>query len=301
MMHVFQASNITQLYRELLNTVSTQGELEGKTRDLPGVYIELTDPNQSMLAIKKNWEWCFQETFDRFSGALGFPPTFQNPGHSWKYRVNWAKKLKKEGGLFHYAYGESFLYQLPAVIKQLKKQRTSREAIISIWSDKYLLEQGAFNRRPCTLTLHFMIRNKKLLLFVNMRSNDLINLFPYDVFHHTFIQKYIASKLNLGLGSYHHFTSHMYYPKKREREGREFISRTLAKLDDVLKENRNHNITGLDTDQIDKDLKIACSHLYYPEPNLKPVKSPLLKNMVEFIQGHNVNLSGDFRLFIEML
>jgi len=121
------------------------------------------------------------------------------------------------GIISHNSYGDCYNFQLPKILKKLKK-KGQREAIINVWNYDHLSESTP--RRPCTLTLHFIINNEdKLNLFVNMRTNDVMNLLYSDVFHHTLLQKYIASELNLKLGSYFHNCSYFYYQKKRDITG----------------------------------------------------------------------------------
>ncbi len=287
-MHVFKGHNINPIYRDLIKTIASEGKLEAKTRELTGIHICLEDPTQSLLYLKKNWKWCFQELFDRMSGIF-MMQEYANPGLAYKYRPAWRRKLEKEGGRFDYAYGECYNSQVPAVINQLKKQKTSREAIINMWRADYLHHQRDFNRRPCTLVQHFIIRDKKLHCYVNMRTNDVINLLPYDIFHHTFLQRYIAHCLGIEVGPYYHFASHMYYPKKREREGRNFIEKLLFTLDNVCSERWEILPTKLNTRVLTEDFLKAYGILYEGHDPESFIKSPLIKNLVNFILDGDLN------------
>ena len=293
-MEHIKGNNIVSIYIDLIKRVSQKGVLEGKTRDLMGIQLELTNPNRSLLFQKKNWEWCFQELFDRMSGVFGNPGEYANPGLAYQYRPAWKRKLSKEGGTFCYSYGEAFAEQLPEIIRQLKRQKTSREAIMNVWAPIYLWGHDEFPRRPCTLTLHFLIRDKKLNLFVNMRTNDIINLLPYDIFHHTFIQKYVAHELGLGLGSYFHFASHMYYPKKREREGRNFLEKLIFKLENSNEEQWELPVTALRSKNLEEDFHKAYSILYRQEKPSTPIDSLLIENMVAYIQKKSVKREFSF-------
>lgn len=71
-----------------------------------------------------------------------------------------------------------------------------------------------------------------------MRSNDVINLLPYDVFHHTSLQIFLASILGLELGHYHHTCAQYYWPKKREL--RNYGPTLLAKLQDSKPPENTH-------------------------------------------------------------
>jgi thymidylate synthase len=63
---------------------------------------------------------------------------------------------------------------------------------------------------PCTVMLHFMIRNFKLNLTVYMRSNDAWLGLPYDLFNFTQIQCQVAVKLGYPPGNYYHIAGSMH-------------------------------------------------------------------------------------------
>ncbi len=278
-MYVLTEQSFTTMYRQLIALVSGKGTLEAKTRDLMGVQLVLTDPERSLLLIKKNWKWAFQEAFDRMSGIFGEDEEYANPGIAYKYRPAWSRKLSKEGDQFDYAYGDVYREAVPKVIKLLRR-KLWREAIIPIWEPRHLINQEDFNRRPCTLTLHFLIRDGQLHAFCNMRTNDIINLLPYDVFHHTLLQRYIALKLEIEVGHYHHFASHMYYPKKREREGRQFLEKMMEKLEKVSINQYLHKLSTLYSHSIDQDFKTCYDILYREGRASQAIHSPLLRNMI---------------------
>lgn len=103
--------------------------------------------------------------------------------------------------------------QIDRVIAELKRSSTSRRAVMSIYDGADDLLSGSKNT-PCTLTLQFLIRNERLLMITNMRSNDVIKGFTYDVFMFTMLQEYIARQLGVEPGSYFHNAAslHVYLP-----------------------------------------------------------------------------------------
>lgn len=94
----------------------------------------------------------------------------------------------------------------------LLKDPDSRRAVINInrAEDQKQATLHESKDVPCTLSLQFFIRNKKLHLHVNMRSNDIMWGFCYDVFSFTLLQECMMLLLreegmkDLGLGSYYH-------------------------------------------------------------------------------------------------
>lgn len=94
------------------------------------------------------------------------------------------------------------------VKQELTKDPDSRRAVIHIRQpqDSYL----AVKDMPCTLSLQFFVRNNKLDLIVQMRSNDLILGTALDVPAFTFMQEMMAMELGVELGSYHHTSNSMH-------------------------------------------------------------------------------------------
>lgn len=283
--HYYENNNIAKIYYDLINGIQTKGKLEAKTRELVNVQICLTDPRYSILPYPKNWQWAFQELLDRMSFTYGCPKIC-NPGRAFIYRSNWRKKLEKEGGSFHYSYGELFHNQIQGVLRELKSRKSSREAVMTLWTSKYLLRQSEFLRRPCTLSFHFIIRDKKLLCFVNMRSNDIINLLPYDVFHHTFIQRWLANQLGIECGQYYHSSTHSYYPKKRESKGRQYFENFDTKFHAELDKTDYQNYQPLELgEHIDKDFKLIYENYNDISSIYDRLESPFMRGLV----GHIIN------------
>ena len=100
--------------------------------------------------------------------------------------------------------------QLSGVIEKLKTDESSRQAVISIYDGNLdLFGKGGVNT-PCTLTLHFLIRNNMLHMIVNMRSNDVYFGFPYDFFNFSMIQELVTRILGVNLGVYIHNAASMH-------------------------------------------------------------------------------------------
>ena len=115
------------------------------------------------------------------------------------------------------AYGPRLAGQLAEVVALLRRDPTSRQGIATIWHQGDLTHVGD---RPCTIFMHFMIRNHRLELHTHMRSNDVWLGTPYDVFAFTQLQLTMARALQREPGQYvHHATSLHLYDRNRERAG----------------------------------------------------------------------------------
>jgi thymidylate synthase len=104
-------------------------------------------------------------------------------------------------------YGErlhSFrgMNQLHNVIRVLKERATSRRAVIQLF-DATDLEHD-YASIPCTCTLQFLARDRRLHLFVSMRSNDAYIGLPHDVFAFTMLQELVARTVDMEVGEYKH-------------------------------------------------------------------------------------------------
>src|SRR5437868_15019071 len=81
----------------------------------------------------------------------------------------------------------------------------TRQAVIQIFDRIDLREKH--NDIPCTCTLQLAIRDERLHLLANMRSNDWFSGLPHDVFAFTMLQEMLARALGIEVGTYKHCRS----------------------------------------------------------------------------------------------
>lgn len=89
----------------------------------------------------------------------------------------------------------------------LKNDPCSRQAVIQIKP----IQMYDTKDVTCTYNLQFFIRNDKLNMIANMRSNDLIYGTTFDIFMFTFLQELMAAELGIELGTYTHFAANIHY------------------------------------------------------------------------------------------
>lgn len=135
------------------------------------------------------------------------------------------ENISDDGVTLNSAYGyrifEYFGFnQWEHIKKLLKEDPYSRQAIIHI--------KDASNKPtkdlPCTISLHYQIRDNLLHSTAYMRSNDIWLGFPYDVFAFTSLQVKLAMELGVDLGFYNHIAGslHLYennVPKELVKHG----------------------------------------------------------------------------------
>lgn len=123
------------------------------------------------------------------------------------------ERFREPDGKFHGAYGRRLIYnhQLANVVKRLKADPDTRQAIATIWSPQHDNTPGKLDY-PCTIALGFGIRNDQLEMYTTMRSNDAWLGAPYDWFQFTQLQLTIAGLLGVEPGPYHHtaWSLHLY-------------------------------------------------------------------------------------------
>lgn len=90
--------------------------------------------------------------------------------------------------------------QFEYCIKLLIENPSTRQAIIHIKGPS----EKASKDVNCTETIQLFIRDEKVHMTVNMRSNDIWLGFPYDVFQFTCLQILVAMRLDLEVGTYTH-------------------------------------------------------------------------------------------------
>lgn len=117
-------------------------------------------------------------------------------------------------GQMHGAYGHRIFTQTSTVVRKLKADPGSRQAVITLWDTRIdnLPDRKDY---PCTVSLQFLIRNDKLICATNMRSNDVWLGLAYDLFQFGQLQWTIANMLGCEVGSLIHRPAslHLYEPQ----------------------------------------------------------------------------------------
>ena len=124
------------------------------------------------------------------------------------------KPMHCKGEGVNYDNDNNLKSQWDYVKELLRKDPFTRQAIIHVKP----IQMYSTKDVVCTFYLHFFIRDGKLNLIVNMRSNDLMFGTPYDVFMFTFMQELMSVELGIELGSYYHIANNMHiYHKNLEK------------------------------------------------------------------------------------
>lgn len=119
-------------------------------------------------------------------------------------------------------FGHNGNNQIQNVIELLRNKPTTRRAVIQLFDASDLSE--GFKSIPCTCTLQFIIRDNKLNLLVNMRSNDAFIGLPHDVFAFTMLQEIVACSVNVDVGIYKHFVGSLHLYEENHEKAKTYLS-----------------------------------------------------------------------------
>jgi thymidylate synthase len=114
-----------------------------------------------------------------------------------------------DNGILHGAYGPRIHGNLNKVVDQLKKDYSTRQAVLTIFDSNKDLNVDVKDV-PCTLNLQYFIRDNKLIARTNMRSNDVFLGLPYDLTQFIALQGAIAKALDIEMGQYVHVVGSMH-------------------------------------------------------------------------------------------
>lgn len=187
--------------RQAWNDVLTSGKQASprgkKTRELVNYSFTIDEP----------WRFAFDITGRDMNKFIGCVEALQLIGQTSTPEIVKEKCkslfLFTDEGVFDGAYGLRIHSQIGRLIEQLELDNDTRQAVINIYDSRIDLGRSSKDI-PCTTTIQFMIRDERLCLRTNMRSNDAWLGLPYDVLQFTLLQSAVADALDIGMGWYHH-------------------------------------------------------------------------------------------------
>lgn len=163
-----------------------------------------------------NMKYCIEELNDRIDGMHGRPT---NPGNSWLINKElWEPMLVN--GKMDYTYSERMMGLADHIIKILKKDKNNRRCWWPIFwpKDIIAMKEKELVRVPCSLGYNFQIRDDKLMITYVMRSCDFITHWSNDLFFAVALQRLIADRLGIKIGSFTHFIFSLHVYQKDVKE-----------------------------------------------------------------------------------
>lgn len=286
-------------YKKLLKSNIIITTTRGITTELHGVLLEMTDPRArlSRTELKGTIFSCLGELFWYLSKT--------NKLDHITYYLSIYKDYSDDQQTIYGGYGPRLFNmhnkfdQIKNIIKLLTERPWSRRAVIQLFDASDIVEYH--KDIPCTCTLQFIVRDSRLFMFTNMRSNDAFLGLPHDIFVFTMIQEIIARSLNCELGTYKHYVGSLHLYKNNLNSVKRYINegwqRTISmppmpqanpwesihKLIKIESEIRNGHDVNLEILKVDEFwLDIICLLLIF-----KLSKNSGNKSKIQKIEGYH--------------
>lgn len=203
-----------EVFKAIINDIEVLGETsqprEMKVNELT-IDQRVFDPTQTIANFnsrKFNWKYFAGELawylnrdrdVDYIGQFSGFWSTLTNPGSN-EINSNYGSLL----------FGD----QLKWVVDSLKADKNTRQAIAFLNQPKFQFKGN--KDFVCTMYLNFFIRDNKLNMKVQMRSNDVFYGLTFDAPFFSFIQQHVRLWLletypELELGNYYHCADNIHF------------------------------------------------------------------------------------------
>jgi len=179
------------------------GSRDGAQREILNWSATLTDPHRSLLmnptraislpfaAAETLWYASSDSKIDRL---LKYAPQYV--------------KFSDDGVTAYGAYGPRIYAQMAEARDRILAQDVTRQACVVVWRPE---DAGVVSKDvPCTTSMQFLLREGRLFMRVDMRSNDVWLGMPYDVFAFTNMQRCMANSLGVPVGTYTHNVGSMH-------------------------------------------------------------------------------------------
>lgn len=233
-MKIYKEKYVAEAYKKILNDLLNNPEFISKPRDMEvreilNCIIEISEPNFNMY---QNTE---RSSMERYIGAelLWYFSGTDKADFIEKYASMWTA-LKDKNDHVNSAYGylifnernEHGLTQYDWVISSLIKDKDSRQAFMHF--NKPYHQYATNPDQVCTLTALFHIRDNKLNMTLNMRSNDVILGFMTDFTFFNILHQQIYLHLReyypeLNMGSYTHTSHSMHLYERHYKKVEEML------------------------------------------------------------------------------
>lgn len=213
---------LRRVFNKLLKTEGRAKPTRGKTLELTGVLLTLSNPRArlSQTELRGKIFSCL--------GELLWYLAQSDDVRFIKYYVSRYEQESEDGKTIHGAYGprlfgrNGYHNQIGNVVARLRKNEDSRRAVIQLFDAADLA--GEHIEIPCTCTLQFILRDHRLHMLTNMRSNDAFIGLPHDIFAFTMLQEIVARTLGKEVGVYHHVVGSLHLYETDVKGARKYLA-----------------------------------------------------------------------------
>lgn len=211
---------LAKVYQQILARGTRIEPTKGPAREIYGVLLKLSAPRLRLSRTESRGILfsCLGELLWILAGS--------NSLDFIEYYISGYKKSSDDNRTIHGAYGPRLFGkrpndQLMRVISSLKSKPDSRQAVVQLFDRRDTLEYHS--DIPCTCTMQFVIRDRRLHMLTSMRSNDAWLGLPHDVFAFTMIQELVARSLEVELGEYRHAVGSLHLYECNEQQAIKYL------------------------------------------------------------------------------
>jgi len=191
------------------NTVNSRG---GTQKEILFCNFCIEDPTALDIAIPSR-NFSIDYAITEWAWYLSGDKNVKNIGKMAKI---W-KNIADDNGEVESNYGVYLVEQWKWIIHEILNDNDTRRATITI-NEPYHKYKNKKDY-PCTQYIQFFVRDQKLHLGVNMRSNDIIfgmcnDVFTFCLFQQLMLNELNSKGMNLSLGNYYHQAGSMHLYKR---------------------------------------------------------------------------------------
>ncbi len=198
----------------------TSRPIETASKDRNEVMARYTEAEMRLYATGERDAKVWSDLASKFWGGLANPDGTINSNYGWM--INFRKIIPKtyEGALHYYMNHPRYETAWSWAIESLATDPNSRQAFVRFSTPDF---QWYGNKdQPCTMHMHFMLRNAALHATTVMRSNDLVKGLAYDLPYFCMLLEKMAEDLReigvlCSIGSYYHLSHSMHIYERDER------------------------------------------------------------------------------------
>ncbi|WP_254529107.1 MULTISPECIES: thymidylate synthase [unclassified Sphingobacterium] len=231
----------------LKNGIYVQNSSKGPNFEISPSLIILKNP-LARISLSKNRGKSFSPL-----GELLWYLNGNNELEFIKYYINKYIEFSDDGISLYGGYGprifgsSNYKNQFQNCFIKLSEKPDTKHAVIQILHSEDLFK--VTNDLPCTNSVQFLIRDKKLNMYVNMRSNDVLYGLSHDIFCFTFLQEIMSRKLQIELGNYYHYTASLHLYEDKIEEANKYLNEglqsSIIEMPIMPSENIDSNIKEL--------------------------------------------------------
>ena len=181
--------------------------------ELIGYQLILSDPRARLIVAEKrplNLGYCIGNFFYQMAGVDTVKDiAYYNPI---------AAKFSDDGNSLHGTYGPRIFKQIRSVISLLQADPATRRAVITIFDGR--IDHEPSNDIPCPISMQFLVRGTKLVCVTSFRSQNVLMVYPYDIFLFTMLHEWVAVHSGYEIGPHVQLNgSYHIYETEREMAG----------------------------------------------------------------------------------